>query len=341
MPGAPANTEDRAWITLDDVVVAASVRRAAVRLAEEVGLSAAKIADIAIVAMEMATNAARHADQGAMLLRVRRIGDDVGIELIATDRGPGMADVTEATRDGHSTGGTLGIGLGAIARLTDDLDIYSRPGSGTVVTATLWRRRPAETSWVDGISRPIDGEQVCGDGYRARDVDGRRQIMLCDGLGHGPLASFAARAIEVEFGAAPAASPQAVLEYIHARTGHTRGGVVAVAELDFEREVLRYAGIGNVVGLVYTDGGRRSMVSLPGIVGHQRPQIREFDYALPAGATVILQSDGVTNRWSFDDYPGLTSHAPGTIAAVLLRTAGRGNDDASVLVAKSPAGGAP
>jgi anti-sigma regulatory factor (Ser/Thr protein kinase) len=341
---AVASTDDRSWMVVDDVVVAAGVRRAAVALGTEIGLPPAKVADVAIVAMETATNLARHADDGMLLLRVRRLDDRVGIELVAIDHGPGMADIAESARDGHSTGGTLGIGMGAIARLADDLDIYSRAGSGTVLALTLWDTPPVPVSWADGISRPIDGEEVCGDGYAARDIDGRRQIMLCDGLGHGPLAALAAAAVVTEFRTAPPAGPKAVLEHIHARTRHTRGVVAAVAELDRDDETIRFAGIGNIAAVVHravdaTDGRReprRGLVSLPGIVGQQRPDIREFDAPFPEGSLVVLHSDGLSSRWTFDDHPGLTTHSPLVIAAVLLRSVARRRDDASVLVARLP-----
>jgi hypothetical protein len=292
------------------------------------------LGDVAIVATEMATNLARHADDGVMLLRVRRMADHAGIEMLAVDRGPGMVDIAASTRDGHSTGGTLGIGLGAIARLAHEYDVYSQPG-GTVLAATLWSGRMTTRAWVEGVSRPLDGEEVCGDGYAAREAEGRRQIMLCDGLGHGPLAAIAARAVEAEFLSAPAGTPKAVLQHVHARTRHTRGAVVAIAELDIDRAVLRFAGIGNIAATIHADEHRRTMVSMPGIVGQQWRDVREFDYPLPADALVVLHSDGLTDRWSLDTYPGLSTHPPVVIAATLLRDAGRRRDDASILVARS------
>ena len=159
--------------------------------------------------------------------------------------------------------------------------------------------------------------------------------MLCDGLGHGPIAAVAARAVLAEFAAAPADSPKAVLEFIHERIRHTRGAVVAVAEFDPGADVIRYAGIGNVTATVVTAGQRRAMVSLPGIVGHHISGIREFSYPLGPGALVILHSDGLNDRWDLDEYPGLAEHAPVLVAATLLRDAGRRRDDASVLVART------
>src|SRR3954447_7474654 len=133
-----ATVDDRLWLTVGDVSAAGAVRRSAVALGEEAGSPAGLLANLAIVATELTTNVARHADDGRVLIRLRRDGDRAGIELIATDRGPGMADIAVASRDGHSPAGTLGVGLGAIMRLADEFDAYSQPGAGTVLAATLW-----------------------------------------------------------------------------------------------------------------------------------------------------------------------------------------------------------
>ncbi|HEY2791325.1 MAG TPA: ATP-binding SpoIIE family protein phosphatase, partial [Micromonosporaceae bacterium] len=237
---------DHAWIQVDDVIVAPRVRRDAVALAVGVGLSEAVCADIAIVATELATNLGRHARNGRVLIRVCRSHDRAGIGLVAIDDGPGITDVEASIRDGHSTRGTLGIGLGAIRRLAGQFDIYSQPGHGTVIAATIWGRAVGGNEWVDGISRPISGDTECGDGYAAREIDGRRQVMLCDGLGHGPLASIAARALEHAFQQAPPIGPKALLDHLHATVRHTRGAVMGIAELVTGSSSLRYAGIGNV-----------------------------------------------------------------------------------------------
>jgi anti-sigma regulatory factor (Ser/Thr protein kinase) len=329
------NVDEPIWFPVGDVAIAGGVRRAATTLANDASLSDRTIGNLAIVVTEMATNLARHAVDGVIVLRVRRAGDRIGVEIVAIDAGPGVADITTSTVDGVSTAGTLGIGLGAIARMADELDMYSLPGAGTVVSATLWDGTRPPDAWVAGISRPIVGEDVCGDGFAARDVAGRRQVMLCDGLGHGPIAAVASRAVISEFAAAPAASPRETLEFIHGRTRHTRGSVAAVAELDTAAGVVKYAGIGNVSGSVVHAGERRAMVSLPGIVGHQHGGIREFTYPMSTGGLVVLHSDGLTDRWDLTRYPGLIAHAPVLVAATLLRDAGRRRDDASVLVARA------
>jgi len=76
------------------------------------------------------------------------------------------------------------------------------------------------------------------------------------------------------------------------------------------------------------------MVSMPGILGQQRRDIRQFDYPLADGAIVVLHTDGLTDRWDLRGYPALLDHMPLLIAATLLRDAGKRRDDAAVLVAK-------
>jgi hypothetical protein len=89
-----------------------------------------------------------------------------------------------------------------------------------------------------------------------------------------------------------------------------------------------------VAASVLWQGRRKSMVSVPGIAGHQARTVRQFDYEAPAGAAVILHSDGVSSRWEAAALPGLEARDPLLIAAVLLAEAGIRRDDAGVLVLK-------
>ncbi|WP_229399317.1 SpoIIE family protein phosphatase [Micromonospora okii] len=326
------------WFRVESGSAASAVRRAAERLGEQLGLGEARTADLAIVAAELTSNLVKHADEGVLLLRPVRLDDRAGVELVGIDAGPGMADLTLSSRDGHSTAGTLGIGLGAIMRQTDWFDGYSRPGKGTVLAVQVWPSRPApEQSWAAGLTRPLTGESVSGDGYAVRVAEGRHQVLVCDGLGHGPLAAAATDAALAAFRSAPAGPPAAVVQHLHRAMSHTRGAALAVAELLPDARLLRYAGLGNIAASVVVEGDRRrGLVSLPGIAGHQRPIVREYDYAFPSGASLVMHSDGVVDRWQLDDYPGLTARAPLVMAATLLRDAGLRRDDACVLVARVP-----
>jgi hypothetical protein len=160
--------------------------------------------------------------------------------------------------------------------------------------------------------------------------------MMCDGLGHGPLAASASRAAVRSFHDDRSGGPAEIMARIHTAMRGTRGGAVAVADVDLERRTVRFAGLGNIAGSVVADGRKHGMVSVPGIAGYQVRTIKTFDYPLPEEAIVVLHSDGLTERWSPDDRDRLFSRGPLLIAAALLRDAGVRKDDAGVLVARPP-----
>ncbi|GAA1818809.1 SpoIIE family protein phosphatase [Planosporangium flavigriseum] len=331
---------DVAWFRVDDAGAAGTVRRAASALGARLGLSDERVGELAILAAELASNLYKHAEAGQVLLRSLRRGDDAGVGIVALDAGPGMANAELSRVDGHSTTGTLGIGLGAIGRLATSSDLYSLPGRGTVVTAEVWAAKVrGETAAVDGLSRPMSGESVSGDAWSTRLVE-RLQVMVCDGLGHGPLAAHASQTAVTAFREGPAGGPVAVVEHLHSNLGRTRGGALAVAEFDPDAGTLRFAGLGNIAGHLVRPGGaaleRTGLVSLPGIAGHQRRTVREFTYPVEPGDLVVLHSDGVTDKWRLGEYPGLAMHTPLAIAATLLRDAGVRRDDATVVVVRVP-----
>lgn len=324
------------WFRVENGTTASAARRAAERLGQQVELPEQRVADLAIITAELTSNLVKHAQEGNLLLRPVRRAGRAGVELVAVDTGPGMADLAQSARDGHSTTGTLGIGLGAITRQASWFDGYSLPGRGTALAVQIWSGPTPGTDWAAALTRPITGEQVSGDGYAVRVADGRRQVLVCDGLGHGALAAAASGAAVAAFRSAPAGPPAAVVQQLHRSMSHTRGAALAVAEPDPASGLLRYAGLGNIAAMIVVAGERRrGLVSLPGIAGHQRPVVREYEYPFPPGATLVMQSDGVVDRWDLADYPGLAGRAPLLTAAVLLRDAGIRRDDACVLVARA------
>jgi anti-sigma regulatory factor (Ser/Thr protein kinase) len=327
--------DEGTWFRVEEVGSAAAVRRAAERLATDLGMSEKRVADLSIVAAEAAGNLVKHADEGVVMVRVVRTAEQAGVEILTIDRGPGIVDIDHAIGDGHSTAGTLGIGLGAILRQASRWDLHSLPGKGTVLAVQVWPDTVPEPSWSAGLTRPLTGESVSGDAYAVRGEGDRRQMLVADGLGHGGLAAIASREAVRAFLTGPVVPPAAAVEVLHKALGHTRGAALAVAELDTSAGLVRYAGLGNIVGTVLAqDGTRRGMISMPGIAGHQRRQIRAYDYPLAPGSVVLMHTDGVVDRWKASDYPGLLTHAPVVIAATVLRDAGTRRDDAGVLVAR-------
>lgn len=335
--------EDVAWVRVDEPSAVGSARRAVEQLARQLGAADVRVAEIGLAVTEIASNVQRHGGGGAMLLRAVRAADNGEIEVVAVDSGPGIADMSAALRDHSSTVGTLGIGMGAIARMAHSLEIATTPERGTVLVArfNLRGRRPATPGPppddAAGITRALAGEDVCGDAYATRPHGRGLTLMVADGSGHGPLAASASSAaVRAFLDHDRAADPPAeVLGRVHGALSGTRGAAVAVAEVDPDAEIVRFAGVGNIAGAVLHEGGKRSMVSLGGVAGFRSPTIRTFEYAYPPGAVVVMHSDGVRSRWSEADVRGLVGRAPLLLAATLLRDAGIRHDDACVLVGRA------
>lgn len=108
------------------------------RSATAAGFDPARVSMLGTVASELVRNILKYAGSGELIIRIVRKDHVRGLELIATDRGPGIADIEQAMKDHVSTAGTLGLGLPGIKRMMDEMEIESAVGKGTTVSARKW-----------------------------------------------------------------------------------------------------------------------------------------------------------------------------------------------------------
>ena len=270
-------------------------------------------------------------------MRARRSPDGAAVELIVADAGPGLIDVVASARDGESTTGTLGIGLGAAMRIASWFDSHSVVGRGTVIVATFWRDEvPPGKPGVATITRPMSGETVCGDAVAYRVEGATTTVLLADGLGHGEMAARASQEAVRAFGDVTLSiGPAGILQQLNDAIRATRGAAAAVVQLDGSAETLAFAGAGNVAAWIDDGTQRRSLVSVSGIIGNLSRAIREVTLPLTSDSLVLLHSDGLSSKWNLDAYPGVRRHEPDVIAATLMRDAGVHRDDASIAVARA------
>jgi serine/threonine-protein kinase RsbT len=120
----------------EDVVRA---RQAVRQWAIEQGFSLVDQTKIVTAASELARNTVVHGAGGSVRLDALNDGARRGLRLVFQDRGPGIADVDLALKDGYTTGTGLGLGLGGARRLMNEFHISSMPGEGTTITAVRWR----------------------------------------------------------------------------------------------------------------------------------------------------------------------------------------------------------
>ena len=328
-----AATAETRIVAVDDATHVGAARRMASALAREAGFDEQLEGRLAIVVTELATNIAKHAGRGSLLMRALA---GSGVEVTAVDRGPGIGDVDVALGDGYSTASTPGTGLGAVRRMASEFDVYSRRPGGTAVLARLWAAAPpAAAMRISGVCIPHPGEQVAGDDWGTQALASGCRIMVADGLGHGPLAREAAQTALSAFRTAPATEPPArVLEECHSGLRATRGAAVALVEVDAAGGAIRYAGVGNIATAVFDGASATRLVSLNGTAGLGVVRPREFAYRWTRASVLVMASDGLQTRWSLGDHPGLAERDPALIAAVLHRAHSRGRDDATVGVAK-------
>jgi anti-sigma regulatory factor (Ser/Thr protein kinase) len=328
-------------IAVTEASQVAEGRRLALWLGSTLDFSEERSGGAALLASELGSNLHKHARSGELLFRRLRTaeGDADGMEILALDKGPGIPDMALSRRDGYSTSGTLGHGLGAIGRQADQFEIYTQP-TGTVVAARLWRKAPDPRAShgpyeVGAVHVAKNGEDVCGDDWAWRMRDARLSIFVADGLGHGLSAHDAAAAATRAFAAGHERRPGQLVEDVHAALRPTRGAAVASLSVDLERRTAAYAGLGNIGGVVlHPTGARQSLVSHNGTAGHTAARIQEFNYPIPSGAIVVLFSDGLASHWDLKAYPGLQQRSASVIAGVLYRDFSRRRDDVTVVVAR-------
>ncbi len=328
-------------MVLDHPTKVGEARRRAVAIAEKLDFDETQRGRVALVVTEAASNLIKHAGQGDLIVQglTGSASAAARLDVLAVDRGPGMIDVGRCLAGGYSTAGSLGAGLGAIARLADGFAIHSLPGAGTALWARLDAAgaasgvRPSLELGVVGVA--VAGEVACGDEWAILDRAGMGFVLLVDGLGHGPAAAEAAAEAVAVFRDFPSSEPGAIVAAAHVALRGTRGAALAIASFDARREVVRYAGVGNISGVIVDRGIRRttSMVSQNGTVGHAVRKIQEFEYAWPEGASVVLHSDGLGTRWDLGRYAGLSARNPGLVAGLLYRDYKRDRDDVTVVVA--------
>jgi anti-sigma regulatory factor (Ser/Thr protein kinase) len=317
----------------------AEARRAASGIAQHHGFGEADAGRVALVTTELATNLVKHGAGGEIVAGSYEDGDGSGIEILALDRGRGIANVQACLEDGYSSAGTRGQGLGAVVRQSSFFDIASWPGVGTAVLARIAARKadparpaPAHPGW-GAVSVPKPGEEVCGDSWTVSNNGSGFTLFVADGLGHGQEAAEASVEAIRLFHRFNGHDVRTLLDDVHGGLRATRGAAVSIARVDPATRKVIFGGIGNVAGVLAVRGELKRMVSMPGTAGYSVRVIQSFEYPFEQGL-VILHSDGLSSSWTLGRYPNLEAAHPTLIAGVLYRDFGRRRDDATVLVAK-------
>jgi anti-sigma regulatory factor (Ser/Thr protein kinase) len=338
-------------IEIKEAAQVGAARRVVHGFASRVGFDENQLAEIDIVVQEIGTNAVSYAATGGWLHFTTPV-DAAGIELCYWDTGPGIYNLDRAVRDGVSTSGGLGAGLGAINRLMDEFDVYStvrttarlslaaqrRTTHGTTLLARKWLSAEqadasvAQAKRIGVWSRPHPNETANGDAYFVGVRGARKLYAVIDGLGHGSGAKAASDVALTLLKEWRGESLEQVLQAAHDALRATRGAVMSAVVIDTDAQSFEFAGVGNVAVRVFDAPQRITPISTNGTLGARLGQIRVWTHPWAAGATCVMASDGISATWEMDAYPGLLKRSPQLLSAVLMRDYGRDSDDATVLV---------
>lgn len=282
----------------------------------------------AAAASELAGNLDKHARAGSLFIQPIPLAD--GLELIAVDRGPGMADPRRCLTDGYTTAGTLGTGLGAVERIATELRISSRVPDGTLVAARISAHPGPLPTGAGMVCLPAEGEDECGDAAAVHEDAGVRTALVIDGLGHGEAAARAAgRGLRVFHDHRDEPLSQ-IMSLLHHALRHTRGAAVGL--LRMSPAGTEFCAVGNVRLCVLDPQGAHSrMDGRPGIVGWNLPTPHTRRTTVARGQTAVLFSDGIEARWARDPSPALLELPAALLPAALGHRHRRLRDDASAI----------
>lgn len=309
------------------------------RLAAELGFSARDCDEISLVVAELGANLIKHAAGGELLVQAIELGGRRGLRLESLDQGPGFADFEQATRDGYSSVGSLGTGLGTVNRLMDDLEYHPLPAGGSRILCRRWlRAQPRLSDWhleFGVATRSYRQLPENGDAFIIRQWRYRALAGVIDGLGHGQYAQRASQAARQYVDEHFDQPLEAIFRGVGRACQSTRGVVMGLVLFDHERERIACANIGNIEVRVHGGPQRVSFVARRGVVGQHAPLPRAQELPWTHGMTLIMHSDGLRRAWDWSDFPGLWTEHPSLVAHRLVSTLSRPDDDSTVLVARN------
>lgn len=344
-------------------------------LVQQAGARALLATEAATVVSELGMNIVKYAGRGSMTLSLQE-GPRAYVEVLAEDRGPGIADLDLALTEHYSSRGTLGLGLSGVRRMSDEFDIRSAPEAGTSVRARRWLHEgavpaaprdapqsaplpavpaasattaapappsaPAPASTQPGgwqmaqAKRPCYGDVVSGDGCMLQAVPHGIVAAILDVLGHGAEAHRLARHCERWLAAHAHADLVGLATALHAEVRGSLGLALTLAFVDTQTHGMVVTGVGNTRLFCLRAPGL-CIDAQPGIVGgHSMPRLRPTRVQLAPHDTLVMATDGINERLTVQELMPLRHLGVQQLAQQVLRGHGKEHDDATCMVLRCP-----
>jgi len=317
-----------------------AIRRIAKEMAHDMGFNECDREEISLVVSELASNIIKYAERGIITLTPVCNEQCEGLMIEAEDDGEGFNEHT-SMKDGVSTSGTLGVGLGAVNRLMDEFDILQREDhSGTRIVCKRWlhdnSNRGEHCPFEYGIfSRPKPGETANGDTFIIKNIRGATLVGVIDGVGHGILASQAANAARQYVERHAELPLLEIFRGVDRACASTRGVVMALVILDWKKNTFRYASVGNIEVKVLSHGHEKpKFIVRRGIVGKHAPAPVVTENVWHSGNILALHSDGISTHWQWQDFEQYDNHPAQVIAEEIYKSTQKYHDDATIVIVK-------
>lgn len=338
-------------LPIDNESDVGTCRRKGAAMAKEMGFNDVKSGEVAIVISELATNVLQHGG-GKGKIVICQLEDQEqrkALEIWCYDSGNGIVNIEKSLQDGFTEKNSLGLGLGSIRRLSDEME--TNPEMPPLLKENLGaevfkykhcirtlKKLPVKKwmgtnkSLIAGTSsRCHFGETINGDVFLVSHLSPTHTIVaVIDGLGHGKEAHLASDLIREKILSSPDLSPDILISHIHNSVRGTRGAVMGLASINTETNKLSFSGVGNIESFIVTGKEKKTLLSFPGIVGHNIRTPRMFEYDFEPGNTLCMYSDGITTRWKTEDIDW--NAPPQKNAELITNKYARSNDDATILI---------
>ncbi|CCQ10957.1 Anti-sigma B factor RsbT [Pseudoalteromonas luteoviolacea B = ATCC 29581] len=300
------------------------------QIAVKLGFAESKAGKISLAVSEICMNAVLHGRGGIVIIST--LNNNQVIEILIEDKGPGIADLNLAFKDGYSTGGTLGLGLGAAKRAVEEFHIEtSKDGTRVILRDYL----PVYKTQFDigVVSFPAHEMFVNGDGYLIKPYKGTNLFLsVLDGAGNGQKAHDAVHSVITTFENKIKQPLSELIQLAHlnlVKEGHSRGVELAVAK--FEDDIIHFAAIGNL-HITLRNGADTTSCLINGRLGLNLPnEIKIAKKQLSIPWTLIICTDGI-RRFEIADLIAQTDYSAQKLAENIFNRFADDNDDATVLV---------
>jgi serine phosphatase RsbU (regulator of sigma subunit) len=183
------------------------------------------------------------------------------------------------------------------------------------------------------LIRPCRGERLSGDAVVIRPLEQGLFVAIVDVLGHGPEAHELTHVIDAYLARYGTSDVSGLMTRLHQHLKGTRGAAVGLCAIDAATGRIDYAGIGNTAMRRFGKTETR-FVSQDGVLGQNMRTPRPQTLQLEPGDLIILYTDGVSDRFSADDYPGVSHHAPKEVASNIVQRFGKDHDDAACIAVR-------